>query len=142
MKKIIPLTILLFGLLTSCSNSKKESLLKSYFLQIQLDHEGWKNVIETSLKDTIYGKELKRLFFSFNQTVPFEKRDVVLVGRYFNLGDAILFEHELLMDEKDNLLSPFFSDSDIDKAQLRELLKIENEIIEVLNKIEKEIDGK
>ncbi len=141
MQRIVILVVLVLELFSSCSDGKSENLIKRYFTQIQSDHDEWRSTLERFIRDTISSEELKRLFFSDNQTVPFERRDVLLVGRYFNVSDSLLFEHELLLDEKNNLLGPFFSNSDFDKEQLRELLKIENEIIAVLFKIEMEIDA-
>lgn len=140
MKKIVILMILFFGLLASCSTTETENLMKSYFTKIRGDHDGWKNVIESSIQDTISHEELKRLFFTYNQTVPFERRDVVLIGRYFNISEDVLFEHELLLDKKNGLVGPFFLNMNMSKKELQALLKIENEIIAVLEKMEKEID--
>ncbi len=143
MKKITIFTILFFSLFTSCSDSKKDSEMILYFKDIQIDHSEWVKIIENVINDSIPRNQLSGLYFFNNQKTTFERRDVGHIMKYFDLNTthALFHDYTKLIDRKGTLEVGFYRCRDVTDNELMELIKIENEIIAVLNKIEKEIDN-
>jgi hypothetical protein len=145
MKRNILLFIFFLGTLLSCSTSNREDLMKDYCSDIKNDHSRWAEVLESYVTDGVTStEELNRHFFYYNQKTTFERRDVRLVLKFFdiNSSDSLFLEYTKLIDKKNSLVVNFYLNKEVMEDDLKSLVAVENDIITVLAKIEKRILNK
>jgi len=141
MKRKTPLIILFLSIFLSCATNNREDLMMDYYSDIQSDHSRWQEVLENYNKDSTSIEELNRLFFYYNQKPTFERKDVRLVLKFFDIdtSDSIFLEYTKLIDRKNSLVVGFYLHRKIREDELLKLLVVENEIVTVLEKIEDRI---
>ncbi len=138
MKVQLFIVILFFMLFQSCSSSEEKDRIIAVNLDIIVqDNISWRDdLLNYDIKTDAEQTELRRRYFSNFATSQGVYFRLSTIQQYFDLEDQVLLEYSHLLEKRSELIAPLFRCDTISALSRKELIKVEDAIIEELKSIE------
>jgi predicted membrane protein len=130
---------LLLVLIQSCTDSSdKDRIIHSNLDVIIQENSSWRNDLKNYNENIdVTQTELRRRFFSNSATSHDVYLHVSSIAQYFNYNDEILLEYNILLDEREKIIAPFYKCDKLSKESMMELITVEDKIVSTLKSLKK-----
>ena len=123
--------------LTNCSNrnTQDDVLVNCMIITIE-DQEKWIVALQNfNAQKEISQQELRRIYFSNHATSSSAYSNVSMVVQYFDINRDFTLNYRNQLDQRDHLSGSFYTCDKIEDEIAQKLLRIELQIVDLLNNI-------